>query len=63
MHNIDWCEGELQLADIFTNNVSEPDLTLRMKYIKVKLGKLRHNTCTRGVTEYRIVYGTRVLYD
>ena len=25
-------------------------------------GKLRHNTCTREVTEYRIVYGMRVLY-
>ena len=37
MHKIDWCEGGLQLADIGTNNVSEPDLTLRMKYIIVRL--------------------------
>ena len=37
MHKIDWCEGGLQLADIGTNNLSEPDLTLRMKYIMVML--------------------------
>ena len=35
MHKIDWCEGGLQLADIGTKNVSEPDLTPRMKYIMV----------------------------
>ena len=55
MHKIDSCEGGLQLADIGTNNVSEPDLTPRMKYIMVRLENLRHNTCTRGVIEYRIV--------
>ena len=32
-----WCEGGLQLADIRTKNVSEPDLTPRMKYIMVIL--------------------------
>ena len=32
-----WCEGGLQLADIGTKNVSEPDLTPRMKYIMVRL--------------------------
>ena len=37
MHKIDQCEGGLQLADIGTNNVSEPDLTTRMKYIMVRL--------------------------
>ena len=37
MHKIDWCEGGLQFADIFTNNVIEPDLTPRMKYIMVRL--------------------------
>ena len=37
MHKIDWCEGGMQLEDIGTNNVSEPDLTLRMKYIIVRL--------------------------
>ena len=37
MHKIDWCEGGMQLADIFTNNVSEPYLTPRMKYIMVRL--------------------------
>ena len=33
MHKIEWCEGGLQLADIGTKNVSESDLTPRMKYI------------------------------
>ena len=37
MHKIDWCKGGLQLADIGTKNVSEPDLTPRMKYIMVRL--------------------------
>ena len=37
MHRIDWCEVGLQLADIGTKNVSEPDLTPRMKYIMVRL--------------------------
>ena len=37
MHKIDWCEGGLQLADIFTKNVSENDLTPRIKYIMVIL--------------------------
>ena len=37
MHNIVWCEGGLQLADIGTKTVSEPDLTPRMKYIMVRL--------------------------
>ena len=37
MHKIYWCEGGLQLADIGNRNVSEPDLTPRMKYIMVRL--------------------------
>ena len=37
MHKIEWCEGGLQLADIGTKNVSEPDLTSSMKYIMVRL--------------------------
>ena len=37
MQKIDWCEGGLQLAAIGTKNVSEPDLTPRMKYIMVRL--------------------------
>ena len=37
IHMIDWCDGGLQLADIGTKNVSEPDLTPRMKYIMVRL--------------------------
>ena len=30
MHKIDWFKGGLQLSDIGTNNVSEPDITPRM---------------------------------
>ena len=37
MHKIECCEGGLQLADIGTKNVSEPDLIPRMKYIMVRL--------------------------
>ena len=37
MHKIEWCEGGLQFSDIVTKNVSEPDLTPRMKYIMVRL--------------------------
>ena len=37
MHRIDWCEGGLQLADIGTKNVSEPDITPRIKYVMVRL--------------------------
>ena len=37
MHKIDWCEGGLQLSDIATKNVGEPDLTPRMKYIMVRI--------------------------
>ena len=43
------------MADIATNNVSEPDLTPRMKYIMVRLENQRQNTCTRGVIVYWIV--------
>ena len=37
MHNIDWCEGVLKLAEVCTRNVDEPDITPRMKYIMVRL--------------------------
>ena len=37
MDKIDWCEGGLKLADIGNKNVSEPDLTPRMKYIMARL--------------------------
>ena len=37
MHKIDWREGGMQLADIGTKNVGEPNQTLRMKYIMVRL--------------------------
>ena len=47
MHKIDWCEGGLQLADIVTKNVSEPDLTPRMKYIMVRLENETEHLCER----------------
>ena len=37
MQKIDWCEGGIQLADIGTKNVSEPDITPRIKYIMLIL--------------------------
>ena len=37
IRKIDWFEGGLQLEEIGTKNVSEPDLTPRMKYIMVRL--------------------------
>ena len=40
INKIDWCEGGLQLAYIGSNNVSEPDLTPRMKYIMVRIENL-----------------------
>ena len=36
MNKIDWCEVGLQLADIATNNVGEPDLTPKMRDIMVR---------------------------
>ena len=39
MQKNDWCEGGLQLSDIGNKNVSEPDLTPKMKYIMVRLEK------------------------
>ena len=37
MHNIDWCEGGLQLTDIATKNIGDIDLNPIMKYIMVNL--------------------------
>ena len=48
MHKIDWCAGGLQLADIGTKNVSEPDLTPRMKYIMVIMKTETEHLCKRG---------------
>ena len=48
MHKIDWCDGGLQLADSGTNNVSEPDITPRMKYIMVRLENLDRTLVKEG---------------
>ena len=37
IHNIEWCEGGLQLANIVTNNVGDNDLNHRIKYIMVRI--------------------------
>ena len=37
MHQIDWCEGGLKLAEIATKNVGDNYLTPWMKYIMVRL--------------------------
>ena len=39
IHNMEWCEGGLQLADIATKNVGENGLNNIMKYILVRLEK------------------------
>ena len=54
MHIIDWCEGGLQLAVIGTKNVSEPDLTPRMKYIMVRLENLDRTLMQEGWNNTRI---------
>ena len=63
IHKIYWCGGGLQLADIATKNVGDNYLNNILKYIMVRLDQLIYNTCTIGVTGYRVVYGTIVLYD
>ena len=37
MNNIDWCDGDLKLADFATKNVGEHDVTPIMKYSTVRL--------------------------
>ena len=37
IHNIDWCEGGIQLADIIIKNVGENYFNHRMKYIMLRL--------------------------
>ena len=37
IHNIDWCEGGLQIAYFAAKNVGENDLNPRMKYIMASL--------------------------
>ena len=51
------------MVDIGTNNVSEPDLTPRMKYIMVRLENWNGTLVQEGWHNTRIVYGTIVLYD
>ena len=63
MHKIDWCEGGLQLAEIGTKNVSEPDLTPSMKYIMVRFEKWDRTLVQEGWQNTQIFYGTRVMYE
>ena len=48
MLKIYWCEGCLKLSDIGTKNVSEPDLTPRMKYIMARLENLDRTLVQEG---------------
>ena len=63
MHKIEWCEGVLQLAYIVTKNISEPDLTPKMKHIMARLENWDRTLVQEGWQNTRIVYGTRVLYE
>ena len=48
IHNIDWCEGGLQLAEISTKGVGENDLNTRMKYIVVMLDNWERTLVQEG---------------
>ena len=37
MHNIEWCEGGMQLTDIANKNVGDNYLNPRVKYIMVRI--------------------------
>ena len=63
MHRIYWCDGGLKLEDIGTKNVSEPDLTPRIKCIMVRLENWDRTLVQEVWHNTRIVYGTRVMYD
>ena len=63
IQKIYWCEEVLHLADISNKNLSEPDLTPRMKYIIVRLEKWDRSFVQEGWQNTGIVYGTRVMYD
>ena len=39
MYKFVWCEGDLKLADIATQNVGDNDLNIRIEYIMVMLDK------------------------
>ena len=48
MHKIYWCEGGLQLADIATKNVGDPDVRPMMKYIVLILDNLDRTLIQEG---------------
>ena len=37
IHKIDWCEGDMKLADITTNNVCDNEFNPKIKCIMVRL--------------------------
>ena len=49
MHNIEWWEGDLKLAEISTNNVGDNDLTPRIKYIMVILDNRERTLVQEGL--------------
>ena len=62
MHKTVWCEGSLQLSDIWTNNNREDELNPRLGYNIVRLDNW-HNTSTQGVIGYTIVLIIRYFDD
>ena len=53
MHNIEWCEGGLQLADIATKNFGEHDLTPVIKYIMVRIDNWDRTLVQEGWQDIR----------
>ena len=49
IHKTVWCEGGLQLEDIWTKNVREYELNTRLGYAIIRLDSLK-KTCTTRVT-------------
>ena len=50
-HRIDWCEGDLKLADISSNNFGENNLNPRMKYIMVIFDNLERTLVKEGLRD------------
>ena len=63
MHKIDWFEGGMQLAHIGIKNVSEPDITPRIKYIMVILENLDITLLQRGGKMTNKMYIMELVFD
>ena len=63
MHNIDWCEGGLKLADISTKNVGDNGLNPRIKFIMVRIDNWYRTLLQEGWQDTGYSVGKIVLYD